>query len=544
MDIREITPIETIIERDLKRKNVCAYARVSTLKEVAHMSFDTQVQTYTKMILDRPDWNFIGVYADEGKSGTNTHKRTQFSMMLDMAKSGLIDLIITKSISRFSRSVVDTVSILQDLRNHRVEVWFENENISSFDSKIEFVISVLSGVAEEEARNVSENVKWNVRKRFSEGKFFLVTKGFLGYTRNDNGELIVDDHEASVVRKIYELYTTGTGVSKIIEYLNENNIKTTYNKGKWYGNAVYNILKNEKYTGNALLQKTNRPSFKAKLKVKNETLPMYYVENSHPPIISQELFDLAQQIRRSQIDKFHHTTSSVVEKDKYNKHTIYKGLLKCPHCGKSYIHRSGTGKSEYSKAIMMCPSNKMKKTCPGETISVSILEQAIHNQLMHIVKNKVAISMKIEQSVLGNPRRELLIRQINELEHSINNLVLSVENMQSKVDDFHSQVQEQINSDIMRHRFDLANLKNILSTKFNLNLIKQNFNKAISTYLKNSDLEQLLFNITDSIVVHNKNKLTFYLVYKDSLNEVCTDNLLIRYMIRKTENRLEHSVML
>ena len=186
MDIKEIImPSELILNKP--KKNVCAYARVSSVKDLAHMSFDNQVETYTKYILDNPKWNFIGVFADEGKSGTNTIKRKQFNQMIEMAKSGFIDLVITKSISRFSRNVVDSLSILHELKTLNVEVFFEKENISSFDSKIEFVISVLSGIAEEESRNVSENVKWSVRRNFAKGNFFFQTKDFLGYERDSDG---------------------------------------------------------------------------------------------------------------------------------------------------------------------------------------------------------------------------------------------------------------------------------------------------------------------------------------------------------------------
>jgi site-specific DNA recombinase len=544
MDIREITPIETLINRETKKKNVCAYARVSTLKDVSHMSFDTQVQTYTKMILERSDWNFIGVYSDEGKSGTNTHKRTQFSTMIDMAKSGLIDLIITKSISRFSRNVIDTISILQELRNCDVEVWFENENISSFDPKIEFVISVLSGMAEEEARNVSENVKWNVRKRFSEGKFFLVTKGFLGYAYSNKGELVVDEAEAAVVKKIYELYTSGTGVSKIIEYLNDNKIKTTYNKGKWYGNAVYNILKNEKYTGNALLQKTVRPSFKAKLKVKNETLPMYYVEDSHPPIINQELFDKAQEIRKGQIDKFHHTSASIVDKDKYNKHSKYKGLLKCPYCGKSYIQRVGLGKTEYSKSVMMCPANKMRKTCMGDNISSSILEQAVINQLNYIIRNKSNFLNLVFKAVETNPQRLTLIQTKEDTEAKISEFVAKNETIKHLDDDFHLNVRNEIKEELIKLRIEVSNINNLLATIHNPDRAKQAVNSDLLSFIKDKDYDALLSNLIESITVSNKSNLIFKVKHVEKRGDIKTETHEVKYTIRKTENRLEHFILL
>ena len=544
MDIREITSIETLIDNQVRKKNVCAYARVSTLKDVAHLSFDTQVQTYTKMIMERSDWNFIGVFADEGKSGTNMSKRTQFQTMIGMAKSGLIDLIITKSISRFSRNVVDTITILQNLKQAKVEVWFENENISSFDPKIEFVISVLSGMAEEEARNVSENVKWNVRKRFSEGKFYIVAKGFLGYKYDEDRNLVIDEDEAAVVRKIYEMYTTGIGVSEIIRHLNSNNIKTTYNKGKWYGNAIYNILKNEKYTGNALLQKTVRPSFKAKLKVKNETLPMYYVENSHPPIVTQEQFNKAQEIRKAQIEKFHHITSEKIDKDMYNQHTKYAGMLKCPYCGKSYIRRKKNTNSEYSRNMMMCPSNKMIKTCPGENISVSILDKAILNQLKYIISNKKDFLNLVYKAVESNPQRLSLLLVKEATEAKILGLQAKKQQLLDPINEFELKVMEEINNELNDSSLELPSINNQLSKTYQPEQVKNTINNILLKQAKSNDFDSLLGELIKSITVINKNNIEFRIKHVECSGLLKTKSLFVNYIVRKIENRLEHYVML
>lgn len=240
MNIREVINHDTLI--DDKKKRVCAYARVSTLKDTAQNSFDTQVKTYTDFILSNPSWQFAGVYADEGKSGTNYDSRPQFKLMIEVARNKMIDLIITKSISRFARNTIDCLSILNQLKEWGTEVWFENENISSFDPKIEFVISVLSGIAEEEARNVSENVKWNVRNRFKEGKFYVVTKRFMGYTHDENGNLVIVEEEAKVVKKIFDMYTSGSSIPSIIKWLESNHIKTVLGKDKWYRGAIIGIV--------------------------------------------------------------------------------------------------------------------------------------------------------------------------------------------------------------------------------------------------------------------------------------------------------------
>src|SRR5690554_6757959 len=168
-------------KQHFNKKNVCAYARVSSDKDLQLTSFEAQVSYYTNYILKNDNWNFVGVYFDEGISGTSTNNRDGFNLMIDLAKLGQIDLIITKSISRFSRNTIDTLTLLRELKTYGTEVFFEKENISSFDNKIEFVISVLASMAEEESRNISDNVKWGVRKGFKKGEFFLNTQLMLGY---------------------------------------------------------------------------------------------------------------------------------------------------------------------------------------------------------------------------------------------------------------------------------------------------------------------------------------------------------------------------
>ena len=243
-------------EQKQKKKRVCAYARVSTLKELQETSFNLQVQTYTLMIVNNPDWVFAGVYADQGKTGTSTRSRTQFNLMIELAKSNKIDLIITKSISRFARNVVDCLSAIQELRTYGTEVFFEKENISSFDSKIEFVISVLAGVAQEESRNLSENVKWNIQNRFKSGKLNMVTSLVLGYDNDSSGNIIINAKEAIIVKKIFSLYLKGYSQRKIASHLNSLGHKTKVGNIDYSLSAIYGILNNEKYTGNALLQKT------------------------------------------------------------------------------------------------------------------------------------------------------------------------------------------------------------------------------------------------------------------------------------------------
>ena len=268
-------------------------------------SFDTQVEIYTKKILSNPDWEFVGIFADEGKSGTSMRKRDQFKMMLEIAKSGGIDLILTKSISRFARNTIDCLTIIQDLKAKNIEVFFEKENISSLDSKIEFLITILSGMAEEEAKATSSNIKWSFVRRCEAGEFFMDTEtAFLGYTKGKNNKIIIDEEKASIVRKIFSMYIEGHGLHSIQKYLNSNNIPTKMGKGYWHQKTIENILQNEKYMGDALLQQTNKPIFTRGRKKNNGEVPQYYIYNSHPGIVSKETFKQAQEIRRVRALKY------------------------------------------------------------------------------------------------------------------------------------------------------------------------------------------------------------------------------------------------
>jgi site-specific DNA recombinase len=398
-------------------------------------------------------------------------------------------------------------------------------------------------MAEEEARNVSENVKWNVRKRFSEGKFYMVTRGFLGYTLDEHGNLIIDETEATIVRAIYEKYTQGIGVPQIVKWLNENQVKTTYNYGKWYDAAIYNILKNEKYTGNALLQKTMRPSFKSKNKVKNETLPMYYVENSHTPIITQELFEEAQSIRLGRIKKYH-SESTLINKEKYIAKSKYSGLVKCGECGRSYIHRLGNQASPYSKEIMVCIQNKGCKTCPGDNISVSILEQAIQNQVDYIIKHKKAFLQQVYDAVQNNPKRLELVRNQEELGKKIEILEERKCGLKEVHEEFSRMVQAEIEREITSCRLELANTNNLLATTYSPDRSKQQIQEILYPYIKGKEIDVLVPLLFESITVNNQRLLELRIRHVNGVGKEKTETLNVTYTIRKEENRLEHYVVL
>jgi len=206
-------------------KRVAAYARVSTDETDQLHSYQTQMEEYTGRIQKNEEWEFAGMFADEGITGTDMRKRPNFMKMIQAAKDGHIDLILTKSISRFSRNTIDILTVIKDLRTIGVEIYFEKENISSTDPKIDFVLTVMSSMAQEESRSISENTKWGIQKRFQQGKLIMNTTWFLGYDKDDKGNLIINEEQAKTVRYIYDLYLRGMAITSLARHLKKNNIK-------------------------------------------------------------------------------------------------------------------------------------------------------------------------------------------------------------------------------------------------------------------------------------------------------------------------------
>lgn len=284
------------------RLRVAAYARVSTDEEEQLTSYEAQVDYYTRYIQANPDWELVEVYADEGISGTNTKKRKNFNRMIEDALAGKIDRIVTKSVSRFARNTVDTLTTIRKLKDKGVGVFFEKENIDTLDSKGELLITIMSSLAQEESRSISENVTWGWRKRIAAGKVTVAYSHFLGYEKGEDGTMQIVEDEAKIVRQIYGMFLDGKTPSGIAARLSRQGIPSPAGKEKWQSSTVKSILTNEKYKGDALLQKTFTVDFLQKKKKANEgEVPQYYVENSHPAIVTEEVFDLVQhELRRRQ----------------------------------------------------------------------------------------------------------------------------------------------------------------------------------------------------------------------------------------------------
>lgn len=329
----------------IAKRRVAAYARVSTDSDEQFTSYEAQIDYYTQYIKKRDDWEFVKVYTDEGISGTNTKRREGFNEMVADALAGKIDLIVTKSVSRFARNTVDSLVTVRKLKEHHVEVFFEKENIYTFDSKGELLITIMSSLAQEESRSISENVTWGQRKRFADGKVSMPYKQFLGYDRGEGGVPVINEKEAEVVRMIYRLFLEGKTAAGICKHLMSLGIPTPGGKTKWGQGTVMSILQNEKYKGDALLQKKFTVDFLTKKQKVNEgEVPQYYVEGSHPAIISAMDFDRVQAeiARRQSLGR------------SYSGSSIFASKLICGDCGGFYGKKVWHSTDAYRREVWRC----------------------------------------------------------------------------------------------------------------------------------------------------------------------------------------------
>jgi len=302
-------------ETESKTKlRVAAYCRVSTDSEEQASSYEVQIEHYTSYIKGNPEWELAGIYADDGISGTNTKKREEFNRMIEACMEGKIDMIITKSISRFARNTLDCLKYIRQLKDKNIPVFFEKENINTMDSKGEIMLTIMASLAQQESQSLSQNVKLGIQYRFQQGEIQVNHNRFLGYTKDENKRLVIVPEEAEVVKRIYREYLEGASLLQIARGLEADGILTAAKKPKWRPETLKKILQNEKYIGDALLQKTYTVDFLSKKRVVNNGIvPQYYVENSHEPIIPRGIFMQVQEELASTLCPVLSTAQNVVK---------------------------------------------------------------------------------------------------------------------------------------------------------------------------------------------------------------------------------------
>jgi DNA invertase Pin-like site-specific DNA recombinase len=324
----------TAAKEIIKKLRVAAYCRVSTETEEQNSSYEVQVAHYTEFIKKNTEWEFAGIFADDGISGTNTKKREEFNRMIDECMEGKIDLVISKSISRFARNTLDCLKYIRQLKEKNISVFFEKENINTMDAKGEVLLTIMASLAQQESQSLSQNVKLGLQYRYQQGKVQVNHKRFMGYTKDEDGNLIIVPGEAKIIKRIYREYLEGKSLAGIGRDLEKDGILTAAGKPKWRPETLKKILTNEKYIGDALLQKTTTVDFLTKKRVKNEGhLPQYYVENNHDAIIPKELFLQAQE-------ELHRRNNIYTGEDKnkriYSSKYALSSITFCGDCGDIY----------------------------------------------------------------------------------------------------------------------------------------------------------------------------------------------------------------
>lgn len=377
---RHVSLIDRAVLPLTKLKRVAAYARVSCGKDEMIHSLSAQVSYYSQMIQNHPGWEYVGVYSDKAYTGTKS-ARPDFERLINDCKLGKIDMIITKSISRFARNTLDTLTITRELKNLGIDVYFERERIHSISPDGELMLTILASFAQEESLSVSENCKWQIRNKFKNGE--LANLRFLFGYKISKGEIKIDEENAAIVKWIFDQYTSGTGCTKIAEMLREFGIPTIRG-GKWTADRVRNIILNEKYKGDALLQKKFVSDHLTKaIKRNHGELPMYYAEGTHESIIEKDEFERATEILEENR-----------KKAKTNRRTpkryIFTGKIKCMNCGKNYKRKIYNKKIYWScqtydgEGKNACSSKQiseeilMSKTC--EVLDINDFNEALFNE--------------------------------------------------------------------------------------------------------------------------------------------------------------------
>ena len=395
-------------QKDIRKQRlrVAPYCRVSTSSEEQLDSYQAQIEYYTEKIAAQQEWTMVDMFADEGKTATSTKKRKDFLRRIKACEKGKVDLIITKSVSRFCRNTLDGLDYVRRLKRMGVGVFFEKENVNTLYMDNEMILTFMMSQAQAESESMSGNIRWGHRKNFKDGKVYFHYAGFLGYRRGENDLPEIDPEEAEIVRRIFSRYLIGHSVAKIIADLEADGIKTARGHKKWNDGVIRGMLQNEKYMGDALLQKTYIADlFTRQTKKNTGELPQYYVENSHPAIIDRLTFQRVQEemARRSSLKKV--STAAKTELAKYSGKYVLTELLSCGNCGSPYRRVTWT-RPEGKKIVWRC-INRLengKKFCKD---APTLEENRIHTAVVSAMNEM--FSQKSLKAILQDSIRTALL---------------------------------------------------------------------------------------------------------------------------------------
>lgn len=526
---KKVTVIQPFSSRTatqiVRKLRVCAYARVSTDSLDQSTSYIAQVEYYTEKIERNPLWEFAGVYADEGISGRKTIGRDEFQEMLQACEAGLIDLIITKSISRFARNTVECIRIVRYLKEIRVGVFFEKENINTLEESSEFMLTIMASVAQAESEDISTNVKWGVVKRFQNGTFIISTPAF-GYARDKNDNLVIKEKEAEIVRWIYKSYINGMGTYAIAKALNNQGISAGKNAECWVDTEIMRILKNPVYEGNLLFQKTYiEAQYPYSKKRNNGQLAMYLIEDAHPQIVSHEDAEKVRAIIESRKTLF---KSNDREK---NKEYVFTGKLICEECGKHFKRKKIYVGKPQEKVVWVCKTHVTDKAkCKMVEIREDVLKNAFINMWNKLYTNQGTVLEpllnalnELNASLADSEEIEQLNRELKEL--SEQSQILNQVMMQGYMDPaFFMEKNNQLMHEIQKCRKEKSKIikshkrdKEITNTEMMIDKIRE---EGYQTSFQ----ERLFQYLVKEVRISADRKISFYLINGLKLTELEGDN--------------------
>ena len=533
--IREIAPTinpQEAVRQKYHRLRVVAYCRVSTKQEEQLNSYETQLKYYTDRINREPDWEFVGIFADKGITGTSVKNRDEFKKMIRLCKRGKVDMIICKSIARFARNTVDCLKYTRMLKAIGVDVYFEEQDIHSTQPGAEFYITIYGSIAQSESENISANVKWGKAQSAKEGKVAFHYKRFLGYKKGANGAPEIDEDEAKVVRFIYERFLAGEGALQIAHKLTEQGIQTPSGKCVWQKSTVLSILSNEKYKGDAILNKTYVVDCLTKeVRKNNGERPKYYVENNHPAIIDSGTFARVQEelAKRSPKQQKEYSGGKKIMQVRYASKYALTSLLVCGVC-KSHFNRYTWVRNGEKRIVWRCISRVkfgMKYCHKSATVDEEALHEAVMNAIMKIAQEDVHVLATLKSHIA------MVLGQENNDDESFN--------IKSRIAEIDAEFQAMLNAVTaeMVVDFDEGKAQRLLTEKNELQERLSKYTKgqekreyinsrineicSIIDMLKNRPLifdDELVRKIVECIVVESKERIRVVMVGGTEIVEI------------------------
>ncbi len=485
-----------------RRLKVAAYCRVSTDQEEQESSYEAQIGYYTEKIKNNAEWTLAGIFADEGITGTQAKKRPEFMKMIRLCRQRKIDMILTKSLSRFARNTVDSLKYIRDLKALGIAVIFEKENINTLETDTEMMLTIMSCFAQAESESISKNVSWGIRQSFKNGNVPMQYARLLGYRKGDYDKPEIVPEEAEIVKGIYRLYLDGMSLNMIVDRLNEKGLTTKGSNSPYRKEVVQRILTNEKYTGDALLQKTYvTDCITKKTRKNNGELPMYLVKNHHEPIISHEDFNRVQEeMARRSAKRVIADKLTKGEQGKYSAKYALSELLICGECGSHYRRVTWTAKG-YKEIKWRCINRIQygKKKCHD---SPTVDEQALHRAIVSTI-NKFCEVRDDVAKVLRESITEVLDPNQNG----------SVRAAQQRIDELARNMDELIKlaalpetvatamTDIERFSEEMKTLREFIETEKAKQITAQRGSAELDAILERIEQEDFILTEYDDVVV-------------------------------------------